>query len=342
MTTPALRIRALEKRYGSHTALRGIDLDVPPGAIYGVIGPNGAGKTTTMRILLDLVRPTAGEVRVLGRAPREGGAALRARIGYLPGELRLAGRMSGRAFLAHHAAISGTVAPGTADAYAERLGVDLSRPVRSLSKGNKQKLGLIQAFQHNPELLVLDEPTSGLDPLVQREFHAMLGEARDRGATVFLSSHVLSEVQLTADRVAILREGRIMTVSTVDALRESAVRQARITVSAADAAPLAAALERVEGVTLGATATTASDRATVIATVDTHVDAFVKALAGHRVLDLTVEEPDLEAAVLRFYDGPAHADEPAAAARAASATGPASAAITAPTTTPASAEEATR
>jgi ABC-2 type transport system ATP-binding protein len=241
--------------------------------------------------------------------------------------------MSGRAFLAHHAAISGTVAPGTADAYADRLGVDLSRPVRSLSKGNKQKLGLIQAFQHSPELLVLDEPTSGLDPLVQREFHAMLGEARDRGATVFLSSHVLSEVQLTADRVAILREGRIMTVATVSALRESAVRQARITVSTADAAPLAAALERVVGVTLDGS-TGSAERTTVTATVDTHVDAFVKALAGVPLLDLTVEEPDLEAAVLRYYDGDGPGATPAPAAPASEPAAPAA--------SPAPAEEATR
>jgi ABC-2 type transport system ATP-binding protein len=339
MTNPALRIRGLEKRYGSHTALRGIDLDVPPGAVYGVIGPNGAGKTTTMRILLDLVRPTAGEVRVLGQEPRAGGAELRARIGYLPGELRLSGRMSGRAFLAHHAAISGQVAPHAAEAYADRLGVDLSRPVRSLSKGNKQKLGLIQAFQHSPELLVLDEPTSGLDPLVQREFHAMLGEARDRGATVFLSSHVLSEVQLTADQVAILREGRIMTVATVDALRESAVRQARITVSTADAAPLAATLSRVEGVTLDGS-TDSADRTTVTATVDAHVDAFVKALAGVPLLDLTVEEPDLEAAVLRYYDGDGPAGAAVASASAASTARAASA--SAASASAASPEEATR
>src|SRR5690606_34438442 len=194
-----------------------------------------------------------------------------------------------------------------------------------------------QAFQHTPELLVLDEPTSGLDPLVQREFHAMLGEARDRGATAFLSSHVLSEVQLTADRVAILREGRIMTVATVDALRDGAARQARITVSPADAAPLAVALERVEGVTLDGS-TDSADRTTVTATVDTHVDAFVKALAGVPLLDLTVEEPDLEAAVLRYYDGDGPAGAGAASATAASASAtPASA-------TPASAapaEEAT-
>ncbi|GMA93086.1 hypothetical protein [Homoserinibacter gongjuensis] len=175
---------------------------------------------------------------------------------------------------------------------------------------------------------------------MQREFHAMLGEARDRGATVFLSSHVLSEVQLTADRVAILREGRIMTVATVSALRESAVRQARITVSTADAAPLAAALERVEGVTLDGSTDTA-DRTTVTATVDTHVDAFVKALAGVPLLDLTVEEPDLEAAVLRYYDGDGPGATGAATGPTASAPAASASATPAPAT-PAPAEEATR
>ena len=307
MTDSAVRIRTLTKNYGSHAALHGIDLDVPVGSVYGVIGPNGAGKTTTMRILLDLVRPSSGEVQVLGHHTRVGGAQLRRRIGYLPGELRLNGRMTGRAFLAHLAAISGNVVPRAADSYAARLGVDLSRPVRALSKGNKQKLGLIQAFQHEPELLVLDEPTSGLDPLVQREFHAMLREARERGATVFLSSHVLSEVQATADEVAVLRDGRILTVSTVDALRESAVRRARITVGSSDAAALVATLSRLEGVTLAAdpAADAGSDRTAIAASVDSHVDTFIKTLAAHPVLDLTLEEPDLEAAVLRYYDGPA-------------------------------------
>ncbi len=308
-TASAIRIRSLTKRYGSRTALHGIDLDVPAGTIYGMIGPNGAGKTTTMRILLDLVRPTSGELSVLGAHPRTGGADLRRRIGYLPGELRLSGRTSGRALLAHLAAISGNVDPRTTEEYAERLGVDLGRPARSLSKGNRQKLGLIQAFQHRPELLILDEPTSGLDPLVQREFHAMIREARDRGATVFLSSHVLSEVQATADRVAVLRDGRILTVSTVSALRASAVRRARITVAPADAPALLAALARLEGVAISsgdpAPAPAASERVVVAADIDAHVDAFIKTLAAHPVLDLTLDEPDLEAAVLRYYDGPA-------------------------------------
>ncbi len=190
--TVAIHTRALHKRYGSHTALHGLDLTVQSGSVFGLIGPNGAGKTTTLRTLLDIIRPTSGDITVLGASPRAGGAALRRRIGYVPGELRLEGRVKGRALLRHLAEISGPVAPGTIEQLAERLGLDLARPVRTLSKGNKQKLGLVQAFMHRPDLLVLDEPTSGLDPLVQREFLAMVREARDAGQTVLLSSHMLS------------------------------------------------------------------------------------------------------------------------------------------------------
>lgn len=301
-TNPAaVTARDLVKRYGSHTALHGIDLDIPRGSVFGMIGPNGAGKTTTMRLLLDILRPSAGELRVLGDEPRTGGAGLRRRIGYLPGELHLDARVRGRDLLAHYAEISGPVRPGTVEALADRLGLDLGRSVRSLSKGNKQKVGLIQAFMHEPELLVLDEPTSGLDPLVQQEFHAMLREAREHGQTVFLSSHVLSEVQQTADEVAILRAGRIARRSTVAALRESAVRHVRVVVPDADAAAARSALERAPGV--GALVE-ASDRERTTAfetTLDSHVDAFVKAVAGIDVVDLTIEEPDLEQTVLAFY-----------------------------------------
>jgi ABC-2 type transport system ATP-binding protein len=301
-TNPAaVTARGLVKRYGPHTALHGIDLDIPRGSVFGMIGPNGAGKTTTMRLLLDILRPSAGELRVLGNEPRTGGAGLRRRIGYLPGELHLDARVRGRDLLAHYAEISGPVRPGTVEALADRLGLDLGRSVRSLSKGNKQKVGLIQAFMHEPELLVLDEPTSGLDPLVQQEFHAMLREAREHGQTVFLSSHVLSEVQQTADEVAILRAGRIARRSTVAALRENAVRHVRVVVADADAAAARSALERAPGV--GALVE-ASDREGTTAfetTLDSHVDAFVKAVAGLDVVDLTIEEPDLEQTVLAFY-----------------------------------------
>jgi ABC-2 type transport system ATP-binding protein len=297
----AVTTRGLTKRYGSTTALHGIDLDIPRGSVFGMIGPNGAGKTTTMRLLLDIIRPTGGDIRVLGEQPRAGGASLRRRVGYLPGELHLQARVRGRELLAHYAEISGAVRPGAVDTLAERLGVDLSRPVRSLSKGNKQKIGLIQAFMHEPELLVLDEPTSGLDPLVQQEFHAMLHEAKANGQTVFLSSHVLSEVQQTAHEIAILKAGRIVERSTVAALRENAVRHVKLVVSEADAASARATLDAVPGVTGVTAVPNGPGTVALAATLDAHVDAFVKAVARLDVVDFTMEEPDLEEMVLAYY-----------------------------------------
>jgi ABC-2 type transport system ATP-binding protein len=307
----AVTTRGLVKRYGANTALHGIDLDIPRGSVFGMIGPNGAGKTTTMRLLLDILRPTAGELRVLGEVPRTGGAALRRRVGYLPGELHLATRVKGRDLLAHYAEISGPVRPGAVDALADRLGLDLGRPVRSLSKGNKQKIGLIQAFMHEPELLVLDEPTSGLDPLVQQEFHAMLHEAKANGQTVFLSSHVLSEVQQTAHEIAILKQGRIVERSTVTALRENAVRHVRLVVSEADATATRATLEALPGVTGVTSDGNGPGTVAFSATLDAHVDAFVKAVARLDLVDLTMEEPDLEEMVLAYYGADLSAtDEP--------------------------------
>ncbi|WP_353828918.1 ABC transporter ATP-binding protein [Agromyces sp. SYSU T0242] len=300
-TGAAVSTRGLVKRYGATTALHGLDLDIPRGSVFGMIGPNGAGKTTTMRLLLDIIRPTSGELAVLGRSPREGAAGLRRRIGYLPGELHLGTRVKGREFLAHYAEISGPVRPSAVDDLADRLGVDLGRPVRSLSKGNKQKIGLIQAFMHEPELLVLDEPTSGLDPLVQQEFHAMLHEAKAKGQTVFLSSHVLSEVQQTAHEIAILKQGRIVERSTVAALRENAVRHVKVVVAEADAADARATLDSLHGVAGLAAVPNGPGTVALSATLDAHVDAFVKAVARLDVIDLTMEEPDLEEMVLAYY-----------------------------------------
>ncbi|MGX5682005.1 ABC transporter ATP-binding protein [Schumannella luteola] len=297
--TLALQTDALTKRYGRRLALDAIDLEVPRGTVFGMIGPNGAGKTTTMRLLLDIIRPTSGSLRVLGSEPRRGGAVLRRRIGFLPGELRLEGRATGRALLKHFEEISGPVAPGVVEALADRLDVDLSRPIRTLSKGNKQKLGVVQAFMHQPDLLVLDEPTSGLDPLVQQEFLALVREARDNGQTVFLSSHVLSEIQQAADSVAILRAGRILRVSDVDSLRATALRRVSATLADASKAGVRAALDRdpqLAGLTV-----TAGDAPTIAGTIEGDIDPFVKAIAAFTVTDLRVEEPDLEESVLRLY-----------------------------------------
>lgn len=295
-----IRTQALRKSYGRNTAVEALDLRVTTGSVFGLIGPNGAGKTTTLRMLLDIIRPTSGDIAVLGADPRSGGPALRRRIGYLPGELRLSGRSTGRALLRQLAEISGPVPPGAIDRLAERLSLDLSRPVRTLSKGNKQKIGLIQAFMHRPALLVLDEPTSGLDPLIQREFLAMVREARDAGQTVLLSSHVLSEIQQAADDVAVLAAGRVVAEGTIDALRLASVRRVRAALTDTSADALATALSAVDGVD-DLTVEAAGDLVRVSATARGEIDPVIRAIAGGRIRDLTVEEPDLEESVLDLY-----------------------------------------
>jgi ABC-2 type transport system ATP-binding protein len=250
-------------------------------------------------MLLDIIRPTSGTAMVLGQAPQQGGPALRRRIGFVPGELRLEGRVRGRSLLAHYAEISGPVAPGAIDDLADRLGLDLSRQVRTLSKGNKQKLGLVQAFMHRPELLVLDEPTSGLDPLVQREFLSMVREARANGQTVLLSSHVLSEIQQAADEVAVLNEGRVVAEGPVESLRLGRIRRVRATIDGVVRDLLRDELERLPGVRDLDLAN--GDAVRLSATVDGDIDPLVKLLARYRVVDLAVEEPDLEESVLQMY-----------------------------------------
>ncbi|MGO4588384.1 ABC transporter ATP-binding protein [Paenarthrobacter sp. 2TAF44] len=306
--TQAIVVEGLRKKFGQREVLHGLDFAVEPGTVFGVIGPNGAGKTTTMRCLLDIIRPSAGTISVLGQDPRRAGTGLRRRIGYLPGELHLENRTTGRRMLEHFEAISGPVQPKYVNELAERLDLDLDRQTRKLSKGNKQKLGLLQAFMHRPELLVLDEPTSGLDPLVQQEFHSLVREVVDDGATVFLSSHVLSEVQQAADAVAILRDGGIVTISTVEALRNAAVRQLRFNAAGAETHDVGALLARVPGVANvvlrelpGDSAAEAAVEAT--ATLSGQVQPLVQELARLNLTDLVLEEPDLEEAVLTLYTG---------------------------------------
>ena len=222
MTDVALRADGVRKTFGTTTALAGLDLVVRRGEVFGYLGPNGAGKSTTIKLALDLLRPTSGRMEVLGTSPGTGGAALRARIGYLPGELVMAPTSTARDLLDHLTRLRGGAGAARVGPLADRLGLDLGKAVRAMSKGTKQKVGVVQAFAHEPELLVLDEPTSGLDPLLQDEVHSLVREARDRGATVFLSSHALDEVQDVADRAAVLRAGRVVAVDAVAALRHRA------------------------------------------------------------------------------------------------------------------------
>jgi beta-exotoxin I transport system ATP-binding protein len=295
VTDLAISTEQLAKQYGRRRGLAGLDLAVARGEVYGFLGPNGAGKTTTIRILLDLIRPSAGRVSVLGGDPRRGGPALRRRIGYLPSDFTVDGRQSGAELLSYLGRLRGGLAPGRIADLAARLDLDLRTRIRSLSRGNRQKVGLVQAFMHDPELLILDEPTSGLDPLLQQTFVAMVREARDAGRTVFMSSHVMSEVQQTADRVGIVREGRLVAVERVEELRERAVRRVEIhfaePVPPSEFAPLPG---------VGEVSVTGN---TLHCRLSGRADALVKAAARHTVVSLLSEEPDLEELFFTYYRG---------------------------------------
>ncbi|WP_018353134.1 ABC transporter ATP-binding protein [Longispora albida] len=290
----AIQLTGLAKTYGRRRGLTGLTLDVHHGEIFGYLGPNGAGKSTTIRLLLDLIRPSAGTARVLGLDPRADAVALHRRIGYLAGDFVVDGRQTVRECLRFLANLRGNGGAARIGELAERLDLDLTARIRSLSKGNRQKVGLVQAFMHSPELLILDEPTSGLDPLVQHTFLDLVREARAAGQTVFMSSHIMSEVQAVADRVGILREGALVALDSVEALRERAVRKVEITF----AAPVSAEEFTVDGVS-----DLAVDGTVLRCRVSGSPDALVKAAARHTVTGLLSEEPDLEELFLTYYEG---------------------------------------
>jgi ABC-2 type transport system ATP-binding protein len=300
-TSPVILTQNLSKSYGKVQALRDLNLEVQAGEIFGFLGPNGAGKTTTIRCLLDLIRPDGGAATVLGLDPQAHPVAVRARVGYLPGELQLPGNMNGRAALRYFDALRGKrVDWRFVDALAERLELDLKRPFKNLSKGNKQKVGVVQALMHRPELLLLDEPTSGLDPLMQQEVLAMLREAQAGGATVFFSSHIMSEVEAVAERVGIIRAGRLVEVAATASLQARALRHATVRFQEpVDSSNLAG----VPGVTL----LPGDDSTSVRLQVTGDMDGLIKALAAFPVSDLDVARPSLEEAFLAYYKGGAGA-----------------------------------
>jgi ABC-2 type transport system ATP-binding protein len=219
MAASAIRTSKLSKDYGAGRGLFELDLEVSPQEVFGYLGPNGSGKTTTIRLLMDMIRPTAGAAYVFGLDCRRDSVAVKRRVGYLPGDLPQFGSLRGREVVAYLGGMRGGVDSKAVRAIAERFDLDLSRRFREYSSGNKKKLGILLAFMHRPDLLILDEPTGGLDPLNQQQFYELLHETRAAGATVFLSSHVLSEVEHVCDRVGILRAGKLVRVAKLDELR---------------------------------------------------------------------------------------------------------------------------
>jgi len=292
----ALVTQGLLKSYGKVRALRGIDLQVQRGEILGFLGPNGAGKTTTIRCLLDLIRPDSGTVRVLGYDPQADPVAVRARTGYLPGELNLESNLKVEGALRYFNDLRGNKVDWSyVQQLARRLELDLAMPIKNLSKGNKQKVGVVQALMPRPELLLLDEPTAGLDPLMQQEVYRLLREAQADGATVFFSSHIISEVEALAERIAIIRQGIIVEEAEPSRLISMALRRLRIRFrETVDPAPLA----EVEGVSL----LSQSNGKEVVVQVEGEMDGLVKALAALPVRDFETEHPSLEEIFLAYYE----------------------------------------
>lgn len=290
----AILTERLSKRYGSRVGIDSLDLEVGSGEVFGFIGPNGAGKTTTIRLLLDLLHPSGGRATVLGLDAHRDSVAIRRSVGYLPGEFGLDVRMTGRELVRHFARLRGMADTGAADGLAERLGVDLDLPTGRLSRGNRQKVGLVQALFHRPQVAILDEPTTGLDPLVQDTFLQMVREARDEGRTVFLSSHILSEVERVCDRVAIVRGGRLAALETTQSLLEKRRKRVAL-VFAAPVDPAAfAALPGVSDIQ--------AEGATVWMRVGDGIDAVIKLAAQHTLVDLVVEHPSLDEVFMAYYE----------------------------------------
>ncbi len=290
---PVIATHGLSKDYGSGRGLFDLELEVQRGEVFGFLGPNGAGKSTTMRLLLDLIKPTSGSAQVLGLDSGTDSLTIRRRVGFLPGDLALYPKLSGRIVLEYLAKLRGGVDPRVRDALAERFDADLDRPVRELSTGNRQKLGLIQAFMHEPELLILDEPIAGLDPLVQDSFHALLREVAAQGRTVFLSSHTLSEVERVTHRLAILRQGRLVVVDTLADLRKVAVQRLEFEFGTAVSPEEFRALPGVTEV--------AENGRTLTVAFEGAADPVVKTAARHDVLAVRPRQEDLEDIFLRYY-----------------------------------------
>jgi ABC-2 type transport system ATP-binding protein len=297
MTTqePVIVIDKLEKSYGKIQAVRGISMSVQRGEIFGFLGPNGAGKTTTIRCMLDVIRPSAGTIRIQGLDAQRDKLALHQRIGYLPGDVRLPGTMTGKQVINYFSRLQG-LEPVLLNDLVARFDVEIKRPMKSYSKGMRQKIGIVLAFMCDPEVLILDEPSSGLDPLLQKTFNEFLLEEQARGKTIFMSSHIMSDVEKVCQRVAVIRSGELVTVEEVEALREKAGQ--RVIVEFSDAVTIEE-LERIPGVS-----NVNRSNSSYHLNVSGSMDPLIKAFSHHEVVRLQAEEAPLEEVFLKFYEEP--------------------------------------
>jgi ABC-2 type transport system ATP-binding protein len=293
MQPVTIEARALSKHFGATVALEHLDLDVTRGSVFGFLGPNGAGKTTTIRLLVGLQRPTSGTARVLGLDATTARDAIHRRVGYLPGDFVAYPHQTAGEYLSFLADLRGGVDPATTAELVERFDLDTSRRIGTLSRGNRQKVGIVQAFMHRPDLLILDEPTSGLDPLMQRAFRDVVAAARDDGRTVFLSSHVLSEVEQIADTVGIIRAGRLVVVEGLEHLKERARREVELTFRTdvpVDALRGASGVRSVDVI---------GHRARLV--VEGSMDDVFRAGAPAGIENVVAEEAPLEEILLGYY-----------------------------------------
>jgi len=292
-TDPVVESQGLSKDYGSGRGLFDLDLTMTRESVFGYLGPNGAGKTTTIKLLMAMIRPTRGTARIFGLDCQKDAVAIKRKVGYLPAELPQFGGLRGSEVVAYLAGLRGGVDKGRVRSLAERLEVDLGRRFREYSSGNKKKLGIVLAFMHAPELLILDEPTGGLDPLIQQEFYRLLGETRANGATIFLSSHVLSEVEHVCDRVGILRLGRLIRVAELEELRDIHFHKVEMVF---ESLPPLERLAKVHGLEQ-----LVRQGNRVSFTLHGDFEGLFKAVAGSKVVNLSSHEPSLEEVFLAYY-----------------------------------------
>ena len=288
-----IKTEGLTKHYGRAVGVEGLDLEVKQGEVFGFLGPNGAGKTTTIRLLLDLIRPTKGRASIFGLDTQRHSIEIKRRLGNLPGELSLYSNLTGEELLTYLASLRGGVDWTYVNELKDRLDIDITRRISAYSHGMKQKLGLIQALMHRPALLILDEPTLGLDPIIQHEFYRLIDEVKAEGRTVFLSSHILQEVERTCDRVGIIRQGHLVAVEEIDILKARAMQQVEIVFAGPVPAEAFGRIPNVRDLS--------NDGATIRFSVHGHLDEVVKTAARFPIVDFRTREPSLEDVFLAYY-----------------------------------------